>query len=75
MVTEQLTIVGVADRVREAIERGPITQKDLASRIGIAPITLGRKLAAERLFTSEEIGLLAAALEVMPSELMPTGQG
>ena len=48
--------------------RDRITQKEIAARIGITPVTLSRRLAHPEMFTLRELRRLAAALEMTDAE-------
>jgi transcriptional regulator with XRE-family HTH domain len=61
---------GIARLVAEAME-GRMSQAELAEATGIPQSTLQGRLTGAREFTFRELALIAAALEVPPSSLIP----
>lgn len=61
----------VAAEVRAQLGRKNMSKAELAKRTGLSPQSISRKLDGERAISVEELVLIAKALEVSASALLP----
>lgn len=61
---------GIALRVREAIRSANVPQSEIAAYLGVSRSTIERRLKGERMFTANEIALIAKRLKVPVGDLL-----
>lgn len=62
----------VADNVRAEMARRKKSQRDVAEALGTSQPAIYRRLAGEVAFDVDELGAIAALLEMDPRDLLPS---